>query len=95
MHISTPRQFAADVLGINPDDYLTFTSFSHMPFYERVELEIPDNWAHNDEYLNVPIDDFMAIMDYALENGFTVAIGGDVSEKTLLAEEVGLWDRRG
>lgn len=78
----TPKDFADNVLGINADDYVSLTSFTHMPFYERVELLIPDNWAHNDDYINVPLDDFMAILDYAVENGFTAGIGGDVSEAT-------------
>jgi bleomycin hydrolase len=78
----TPREFLVNILQFNPDDYIEFTSFANMPFYSRCELEIPDNWAHFDGYINVPLDDFMAIFDYALENGFTVAIGGDVSEKT-------------
>lgn len=78
----TPNEFADSVLKINTDDYLSLTSFTHLPFYERVELLLPDNWAHNDDYINVPVDDFMAIMNNAIENGFTVAIGGDVSEKT-------------
>lgn len=77
-----PKEFADNVLGVDVDDYVSLTSFTHMPFYERVELLIPDNWAHNDDYVNIPLDDFMAVMDYAVENGFTVAIGGDVSEGT-------------
>ena len=78
----TPKEFADTVLKFQPDDYVAITSFSHMPFYARCELEIPDNWAHFDGYLNVPIDDLMKIFDNAIENGFTVAIGGDISEKT-------------
>ena len=78
----TTLEFAKDVLRINPDDYIEFTSFTYLPFYTKVELIFPDNWAHYDCYVNVPLEEFIAIMDYALENGFTVGIGGDVSEKT-------------
>lgn len=76
----TPLSFV-DSLGFNPDDYVELTSFSHHPFYGKFDLEIPDNWS-KDLYYNVPIDDLMRIMDYALENGYSIAWDGDVSEKT-------------
>lgn len=75
----TPKSFA-ESLGINPDDYVEITSFTHHPYYEQFELEIPDNWEHAD-YYNVPLDDLMAVIDNALNNGFTVAWDGDVSER--------------
>lgn len=76
----TPKSFA-DSLGFNPDDYIELTSFTHHPFYSKFELEIPDNWS-KDKYYNIPIDDLMRIIDYALEHGYSVAWDGDVSEKT-------------
>jgi bleomycin hydrolase len=76
----TPLSFV-DSLGFNPDDYVELTSFSHHPFYGKFDLEIPDNWS-KDLYYNVPIEDLMRIMDYALENGYSIAWDGDVSEKT-------------
>jgi len=75
----TPVSFAQS-LGINPDDYVEITSFSHFPFYEQGIIEVPDNWRHKKMY-NVPIDELVEIMDYALENGYTVDWDGDVSEK--------------
>ena len=75
----TPRSFA-DGLGINPDDYVEITSFNHFPFYTKGTLEVPDNWTH-DKFYNVPIDEIVEIMDYALNNGYTVNWDGDVSEK--------------
>jgi len=75
----TPKSFAAD-LGINPDDYVEITSFSHFPFYTMGQVEVPDNWSHDLMY-NVPINELVQIMDYALENGYTVNWDGDVSEK--------------
>ena len=67
------------MLGLDDmSDYIEITSFSHHPFYQRVPLEIPDNWDH--ELLwNVPLDDFMAIIDNALTNGYTVAWDGDLT----------------
>lgn len=75
----TPVTFAQS-LGLNPDDYIELTSYQAYPFYKQVELEIPDNWSHN-LYYNVPLNDLMAIINNALQNGYSVAWDGDVSEK--------------
>jgi bleomycin hydrolase len=75
----TPESFKK-ALPINPDDYVSLTSFAHHPFYETFILEIPDNYS-NGSYFNVPLDELQAITDYALSNGYTVAWDGDVSEK--------------
>lgn len=74
----TPQTFARE-LGINPDDYVEITSYQVYPFYQQVELEIPDNWMHA-RYYNVPLEDLMAIMNHSLKNGYTVVWDGDVSE---------------
>ena len=76
----SPREFA-DWLGFQPDDYVEFTSYLHHPFYQQVNLEVPDNWAGN-RYWNVPLDQLMEIMMGALQQGYTVAWDGDVSEKS-------------
>ena len=73
----TPHTFAAS-LGLDLDDYVEITSYEAFPFYRQVELPIPDNWTH-DRYYNVPLDDLVAIMRHALENGHTVCWDGDVS----------------
>ena len=74
----TPQSFAK-MLGLDDmSDYIEITSFSHHPFYQRVPLEIPDNWDHETLW-NVPLDDFMAIIDGALANGYTVAWDGDLT----------------
>ncbi len=75
----TPKTFLSDVVKVNPDDYVGITSFTHHPFYQKFILEMPDNWAHKSMY-NVPLDDMMRIIDYALDHGYTVAWGADVSE---------------
>ncbi|MDD2594656.1 MAG: C1 family peptidase [Bacteroidales bacterium] len=72
----TPKTFA-NSLGLVPEDYIELTSFSHHPFYQQVPLEIRDNWDNQLLY-NVPLDDMMAIIDNALENGYTVAWDGDL-----------------
>jgi bleomycin hydrolase len=76
----TPRTFA-DHLGIDPNDYVELTSFTHQPFDTWFALEIPDNWARNPSY-NVPLDEMMSAVDRALENGYSVDWDGDVSERS-------------
>ena len=75
----TPVSYAQS-LGIVADDYITLTSFTHVPFYKPFVLELPDNWAHDIAY-NVPLNELEEIIDYALKNGYTVAWASDVSEK--------------
>ena len=81
----TPASFTKS-LGIDPNDYVTLTSFSHHPFYESFILEIPDNYS-NGSYYNIPLDELQSITEYALSNGYTVAWDGDVGEKGFSARE--------
>tara|TARA_B100001142_G_scaffold323364_1_gene373277 strand:+ start:14572 stop:15765 length:1194 start_codon:yes stop_codon:yes gene_type:complete len=78
--IYTPRLFADDYLGIDSDDYVQITSFTHHPFYTWFPIEVPDNWSWAMSY-NVPLDQMMTSIDHALENGFTIAWATDVSER--------------
>lgn len=75
----TPKSFAAS-LGLNMNDYVHITSFSHFPFYTEGLIEVPDNWEMN-RFHNVPLDELISIMDNALNNGYTVNWDGDVSER--------------
>ena len=75
----TPRSFA-DNLGINPDDYVYITSYTHKPFYEQFILEVPDNWSWN-SYYNIPLDEMERVVDNSIEKGYSVAWAADVSEK--------------
>lgn len=75
----TPASYA-EKLGFNPNDYVELTSYNHHPFYQMVNLEIPDNWS-DDLYYNVPIEEMMDVINYALNNGYSVCWDGDVSEK--------------
>ena len=74
----TPESYR-DAQGLNMDDYVGFTSFTHHPFYTSFAIEVQDNWRWTPSW-NLPLDEFMAIIDNAIENGYTVAWGGDVSE---------------
>lgn len=75
----TPRSFAA-AMGLRADDFVSFTSFTHHPFYSRFAVEIPDNWAWETS-ANVPADELIAIIDTALAQGYAVNWSSDVSEK--------------
>ena len=74
----TPKTFMAS-LGINLDDYVSITSYTHHPFYTSFAVEVQDNWRFPLSY-NVPMDEMMQIIDNAVNEGYTVAWGGDVSE---------------
>ncbi|MDE6452565.1 MAG: C1 family peptidase [Muribaculaceae bacterium] len=74
----TPRSYA-ESLGIDPEGYIALTSFTHHPFYEDFVFEVPDNWLWA-RYTNVPLDELKAVVDHALEQGYTVAWAADVSE---------------
>lgn len=74
----TPKSFAQS-LGLNADDYVSLTSYTHHPFYTKFALEIEDNWRWSESY-NLPIDEFMQVMHAAVNNGYPIAWGSDVSE---------------
>lgn len=73
------KSFAKDVVGINPDDYMEFSSYKDNPYYEKMVLPVPDNWSY-DQLYNVPMTELTDIIDYALSKGYTVAWSSDVSE---------------
>ncbi len=75
----TPEEYR-DHLGIDVNDYVNLSSFSHHPFYEQFIIEVPDNWRWDTAY-NLPIDELMEVMHNAIDKGYTIAWGSDVSEK--------------
>lgn len=75
----TPKSFAAS-LGLNMEDYVELTSFTHHPYYAPFEVEVPDNWEHEKMY-NLPLDELIETMNYSLDKGYSVCWDGDVSEK--------------
>lgn len=74
----TPQSYVAS-LGLNPADYVSLTSFTHHPFYTPFVIEVPDNWRNAMSY-NLPLNEFMEVMDNAIRQGYTFAWGSDVSE---------------
>ena len=84
----TPESYR-DYLGIVPDDYVSITSYTHHPYYSQFVLEIGDNWRWDTSY-NVPLDEMMEIIYNAIENGYTIAWGSDVSEKGFTREGLGV-----
>jgi bleomycin hydrolase len=76
----TPKEYADDVLKLPIDDYVEIMSSGTTPFHKAAELLVPDNWLRYEGYWNVPIDEFMEILDHALRSGYSVAVDCDVSE---------------
>lgn len=75
----TPKTFAKEVVGINPNDYVEISSYKDYPYYKPFVLPVPDNWSH-DRVWNVPMEELTTIIDYAIKNGYTVGWATDVSE---------------
>lgn len=75
----TPKSFSKEMIGINPEDYIEITSYTHHPFYTKFNLEIEANW-NNNLYLNLPINDFSTVIDNALLNNYSVCWDGDIYE---------------
>ncbi|MBN1301627.1 MAG: aminopeptidase [Melioribacteraceae bacterium] len=80
----TPQIFTKN-LEINTDDYIEFTSYTSYPFYEKVKLEVPDNWS-DDLYYNLPIDELIKIINSAIETGYSVCWDGDTGRDHFLKE---------
>lgn len=75
----TPKQFANEI-GLNMNDYVMISSYTHHPFYSQFIMEVPDNWSYGTVY-NLPLNEMIQLIDYSLENGYSVAWAADVSEK--------------
>ena len=84
----TPKSFA-ESLGLDWDEYITFTSYTHHPFYTKFAVEVQDNWRWAQSY-NVPIEDLTRIIDNAIMNGYTVGWGGDVTEDGFTRKGLGI-----
>ena len=84
----TPKSFV-ESLGLKEENYVSFTSYTHHPFYEKFALEVPDNWRMDQMY-NVPIDELMQIIDEALAKGYTLAWAADVSELGFTRKGIGV-----
>ncbi|UCE23930.1 MAG: peptidase C1 [Candidatus Zixiibacteriota bacterium] len=79
----TPKSFLGEVLNLNFDDYVCIMSTLEFPFYTLGPFDVPDNWWFDSSYYNVPLEEWYAAFKSAVENGYTVAIGGDISEAGL------------
>ena len=76
----TPKEYLRDVVKFKPANYVTFMSLKSEPFWTEAEYKVPDNWWHSKDYYNVPLTDFMSLVKNALRAGYSISIGGDVSE---------------
>ncbi|MBU1096162.1 MAG: peptidase C1 [Ignavibacteriae bacterium HGW-Ignavibacteriae-2] len=76
----TPTEYFNKYVNLNFDDYVEFQSTIKQPYYKYCEFEVPDNWWHSKDYLNIPLDEFIATIKNSVRNGYSICIGGDVSE---------------
>lgn len=85
----TPMSFYKEATGLNMDDYVSLTSFTHHPFYTQFAVEVPDNWIGEMSY-NLPLDELMDVLDKAIDNGYTFSWGSDVSETGFLRDGIAI-----
>ncbi len=83
----TPKRFLGEVVKLDLDDYVQFMSTLSIPFYTKGTFDVPDNWRPTEDYYNVPLDEFYECLTRAAAGGYTVAIGGDISEPGLYGFE--------
>jgi len=76
----TPQEFLAKVVNLNLDDYVAIISLMQEPYNAKIVYDVPDNWWKDSSYYNVPLDEYISLIKNAIRNGFTLSIGGDVSE---------------
>lgn len=76
----SPQEYLRDVAGIVPDEYVTFMSLKSEPYWTNAEYKVGDNWWHSKDYYNVPLTDYTALIKSSLSKGYSISIGGDVSE---------------
>lgn len=80
----TPQEYMTRILKLKPDDYVDFMSLKEKPYWQQTEYDVPDNWWNSEVYHNVPLDVFMEIVKTAVKEGYSISIGGDVSEPGIL-----------
>ena len=76
----TPKSFLKNITKLDPNNYVDFMSLMQKPYWSQEEYKVPDNWWKSDAYYNIPLDEFMFVIKNAIENGYSISIGGDVSE---------------
>ena len=82
----TPKSFMHEIAGLDPDDYVDFMSLKSEPYWSLAEYKVGDNYWHAKDYHNLPLDDFMDVVKKGIKAGYSMAIGGDVSEPGYLAQ---------
>jgi len=76
----SPQKYLSEMLKLRMEDYFDITSIMAKPYWTKVEYEVPDNWWHDSSYYNVPLNDYMSVVKNAIRQGYTMMVGGDVSE---------------
>ncbi len=82
----TPREFSNSILQIPFDDYIKITSYSYLEFYKPGELLVSGNWLHKDDFYNIRLDEYIQLIDYALNNGYTLTGDFHITEEDYLGD---------
>lgn len=82
----TPMEYMTNYLKLDPSDFVEILSYKQKPYWEQVEYTVPDNWWHSKDYYNIPLDVYMEVLKKAIKEGYSLSIGGDVSEAGFLRE---------
>ena len=83
----TPQDYLKQHLKLNPSDYVNFMSLMQHEYYKKAVYDVPDNWWRSNDYNNVPLEDFMSVIKNGIKKGYSISIGGDVSESGFDKEE--------
>jgi bleomycin hydrolase len=83
----TPREFLSRVMKINLDDFVCFMSTLQTPFYTQGKYDVEDNWRDDSTYYNIPLEDWYNAIKLAIIRGYTVELGGDISEPGYIGDE--------
>ena len=86
----TPKEYARDYLGIDPDAYVELMSYTSEPFYAYGEVDVPDNWWDYDRYVNIPLEAFVRTINRALDGGYSVAFDTDWGDIGAAWNEAGI-----
>lgn len=83
----TAQEFLKNEIKIDPSDYVDIMSLMEQGYWKKAEYDVPDNWWNSDTYMNVPVEDFISSIKKAVKSGYSMFIGGDVSESGIVANE--------
>ncbi len=80
--VMTAIEFSENILNIPFNDYIKITSYSYLEFDKPGELLVDGNWLHKKDFYNIRLDEYIKLIDYALNNGFTLTGDFHITEES-------------